>query len=84
MCWALGFNKNTTAPGLVGSSTSKDNLKVGDIVLVTGHAIIFVKWDNAAKTKYTGWDCGSSKGVSKRSIPWPFFNEADLIDCITP
>jgi hypothetical protein len=84
MCWALGCNKSTTALGSVGSSTSKDNLKAGDIVLVEGHAIIFVQWDKADKSKYTGWDCGSSKGVSKRSIPWPFFNEATLKDCRTP
>ena len=50
MCWALGENYNTSSLASVGSITSKANLKAGDIVLVEGHAIIFVSWENAGKT----------------------------------
>ena len=70
MAWNLGIDKNSSQLKNEGSSTTKQNLEMGDLVIVNlqggKHVIIFVEWADAGMNSYIGYDCGSSKGVSKR------------------
>lgn len=68
---------------------SKSELKPGDVILRPknllidgkqvpyGHALIFVRWIDAAKTRYIGYhESSSAKGTVASEITYPFYGEA--------
>jgi putative cell wall-binding protein len=83
---------------------TKDALLPGDLILrpknpaagISGHAVVFVRWTDATRTKYVGMHQSSSaKGAVEAVITYPFFNdkgfepyrfkaiEDDFTDCQT-
>lgn len=76
-----------TLPGVMTKIT-KAELKPGDIILRPknavvngqtvpyGHAVVFVRWVDAAKTKYVGYhESSSQKGTVANEIAYPFWGE---------
>lgn len=76
-----------TLPTVLQSITKAD-LKPGDIILrpknalvngqpvAYGHAVVFVRWVDAAKTKYVGYhESSSQKGTVASEIGYPFWGE---------
>lgn len=83
----------------------KGELLPGDLILrpknpaagITGHAVVFVRWTNDARTHYVGiHQSSSAKGTVEQVIQYPFWTstgfepyrlktiEDDFTDCLTP
>lgn len=80
MAWWLGpgGQKSTRTLPSVSTRIAKNSLAAGDILLGSGHTLIFHKWANAGKTQYWGYDMSTSNGAVHRAIPYPYWDGMQL------
>lgn len=66
-------SRNTGTLAQVAFPIDKNSLRAGDILLKSGHVVIFASWANSTKTRYWVYEMTPPKAVY-REIPYPYYN----------
>lgn len=75
LAWGLGSSLTTFTLPQVSHEITKANLRAGDILLSSGHTLLFHKWANDAKSEYWAYEqIKPGRVATYRKVPYPYWD----------